>query len=272
MIQDIAPHVYANEFVAAEPTDADVLLCKRGGCMLVRQGEKGVELPRVGEVPDAPELVYGFAIDDARHFVALGSVEPVGDYEYVEVRSLRNAGPRHVVFAMLMGWQLAGWYEQNRFCGTCGSRLELVPTSRELACPTCSAVIYPRINPAVIVGVTKGDELLLTKYAHREFAHYALVAGFNEVGETIEETVRREVREETGLSVTNIRYYASQPWPYSGSLLLGFFCDAADDAEPHADGDELAVARWFRREDIPDWGDTAALTSQMKRAFHDGEV
>ena len=92
-------------------------------------------------------------------------------------------------------------------------------------------MVYPVISPAVIIAVTHNGKLLMSKYAGREYKKYALIAGFNEIGETIEETVHREVMEEVGLKVKNLKYYKSQPWPFTGTLLMGFFCelDGEDD-------------------------------------------
>ena len=92
-------------------------------------------------------------------------------------------------------------------------------------------MVFPKIAPAVIVGVTNGRKILMTKYANREYKRYALIAGFTEIGETAEETVAREVKEEVGLSVKNIRYYKSQPWGFDSNLLLGYFCELDDEGD-----------------------------------------
>ena len=98
-----------------------------------------------------------------------------------------------------------------------------------MRCACCGNMVYPKIAPAVIVGVIYDNKILMTKYSDREYKKYALIAGFTEIGETAEETVRREVMEEVGLHVKNIRYYKSQPWALSGSLLAGFFCELDGD-------------------------------------------
>ena len=107
----------------------------------------------------------------------------------------------------------------------------------------------------------------MSKYAGREFKKYALLAGFNEVGETIEETVHREVMEEVGLKVKNIRYYKSQPWSFSDTLLLGFYCDLDGTDKITLDEEELALAEWFDRKDIPEMETTESLTNEMIRHF-----
>jgi NAD+ diphosphatase len=128
-------------------------------------------------------------------------------------------------------------------------------------------MIFPKVAPAVIVGVTNGDKILLTKYANREYKRYALIAGFNEIGENIEETVKREVMEEAGLHIKNIRYYKSQPWGFDSNLLMGFFCEVDGDKNIRMDEHELSEAEWVDREDIPEYGENLSLTHEMMQVF-----
>ena len=146
------------------------------------------------------------------------------------------------------------------------------PDSKErmLLCPDCRNMVYPRISPAVIVGVIHGDKLLMSKYAGRSYANYALIAGFTEIGESVEQTVSREVMEEVGLRVKNIRYYKSQPWAFSGSLLMGFFCDLDGSDEIRLDTSELAEAGWYSREEIGLEDDHVSLTREMIMKFKGG--
>lgn len=151
------------------------------------------------------------------------------------------------------------------------------PQGRERAmqCPSCGKISYPTICPSVIVAVTDGDRILLTKYAksHSNYQKYALVAGYTEVGESLEDTVRREVMEEVGLKVKNIRYYKSQPWSFTDTLLAGFFCEADGSAEITLDTDELSTAEWFDRAHMPSERSEASisLTGEMMNAFRDGK-
>ena len=137
-------------------------------------------------------------------------------------------------------------------------------------CPSCGNVVYPRINPAVIVGVIKGDKLLITRY-RSGYAHNALVAGFTEIGETLEETVVREVMEETGIKVKNIRYYKSQPWGMAQDILVGFFCEADGDGDIHMDESELKYAEWVSRENIVLQPNNLSLTNEMMKMFKEGK-
>ena len=140
-----------------------------------------------------------------------------------------------------------------------------------MRCPKCGNMIFPKISPAVIVAVTKGDHLLLTKYAGRSYTRYALIAGYTEIGETLEQTVQREVMEEVGLRVTNIRYYKSQPWGVDGNILMGFFCDLDGEDTIHLDVTELAVAEWHPRNALPAHDDGISLTREMIRVFEEGK-
>ena len=136
-----------------------------------------------------------------------------------------------------------------------------------LYCDTCGKMEYPKICPATIIGVKDGNRLLLSKYAGRTFKRYALIAGYTEIGETMDETVAREVMEEVGLKVKNIQYYKSQPWSFSDTLLLGFYCDLDGTDQITLDEEELALAEWFDRKDIPEMETTVSLTIEMIRHF-----
>ena len=140
-----------------------------------------------------------------------------------------------------------------------------------MECPSCRNQEYPVLCPAVIVGITNGDKIILSKYEGRRFKRYALIAGFAEIGETIEETVHREVMEEVGLKVKNLRYYKSQPWSFSGSLLAGFYCDVDGDPSITLDRDELSTAEWFDRGSLPETPNLISLTGEMIECFRQGK-
>ena len=138
-------------------------------------------------------------------------------------------------------------------------------------CPSCGRQEYPVLMPSVIVGITNGDKIICSKYEGRSFKQYALIAGFAEIGETIEETVHREVMEEVGLKVKNLRYYKSQPWSFSGTLLFGFFCDIDGDDTLTVDHEELSIAQWFERDKIIGQDTDSSLTNEMMMAFAAGK-
>jgi len=140
------------------------------------------------------------------------------------------------------------WRSRNRHCGLCGGEIEFRRAGYQGHCLQCGAEHYPRVDPAVIVAVSDGERLLLGRQASWPAGRYSVIAGFVEPGETLEQTVAREVLEETGVRVRSSRYLGAQPWPFPGSLMLGFAAQAEPD-EPRVD-DELEDARWFTREQI----------------------
>jgi NAD+ diphosphatase len=133
-------------------------------------------------------------------------------------------------------------------------------------------MIFPKIAPAVIVGVVDGDKILMSKYADREYKKYALIAGFTEFGETAEQTVCREVWEEVGLRVKHIKYYKSQPWGIDSNLLLGYFAELDGRADILLDRQELALAEWFDRREMPAHDDGISLTREMMGFFEQEEA
>lgn len=141
---------------------------------------------------------------------------------------------------------------------------------RALVCPECGQIEYPKISPAVIVAITNGDKLLMSRYRDRPYRGYALIAGFVEIGESFEETIRREVMEEVGLKVKNIRYFGSQPWAFTDTEMIGFFAELDGDDTIRLQEDELSEAGWYHRDEIPDDELRISVGSEMKMAFKYG--
>ena len=273
MIQDIAPHRLDNAFrEGALPSPNDAVYHFADGALLGDFSEERLTLPTWKEL-GRPGTKYLFSLDGKPLFLAADEkIEAPEGFSRLPMRSLRTnqAKGRAGVFAAWTAWQLANWYRDNRFCGRCGRPTRDAEDERAIVCPACRRRVYPRIVPAVIVGVTRGDELLLTRY-NRPGAYHALVTGFTEIGETLEETVRREVMEETGLTVDHLRYYKSQPWGIVDDLLAGFFCDVVGDATIRLDGNELKEGVWTRREDIDGQPDDFSLTNEMMMVFKAGK-
>lgn len=146
--------------------------------------------------------------------------------------------------------QLLDWQANHRFCGRCGSRTEKQDAEYSMRCPGCGLLAYPRISPAVMVLVRHGDKLLLARSPHFKAGVYSALAGFVEPGETLEECAAREVREEVGIEIANLRYFHSQPWPFPNSLMVAFFADyAAGTITP--DTNEIEAAEWFSPDALP---------------------
>lgn len=146
--------------------------------------------------------------------------------------------------------QLLNWQLSHRFCGHCGGRTSPHDHERSLVCPACKLHFYPRINPCVIVLVSRGRQLLLARHNKAGSSYFSCLAGFMEVGETPEETVAREVREEVGIEIANIRYVKSQSWPFPSQLMLGFFAEYKS-GEIQVDGHEIAEAHWYEPDQLP---------------------
>lgn len=269
MIQDIAPHNLFNQYnpqVKAQGQDCALHFDGNKVCL------KGGEIPKVSDF-EGSEFTYLLRVDEMKFFLAVGSVNLSHDMKWEEVFALRRQSslPQHLIFAIMTGKHLADWYRDTAFCGRCGSHTVHSETERARVCPKCSYTAYPRIMPAVIVGVRNGDELLLTQY-RTGYGHNALIAGFTEIGETLEQTVSREVMEEAGIKVKNIRYYKSQPWGVANDILAGFYCDVDGDTEIHMDENELKIAHWVKREDIVLQPDNFSLTNEMMSMFKEGKM
>ena len=195
MIQDIAPHVYHNEISFQTPAPTDYVLyfspkhslyvCNRDGLL---------RLPELREL-SAPEasLQYLFSIDSRAYYLMQDAPAPeeADGFSYLPTSRLRACHKDETLFACAAAESLSRWYDITRFCGRCGGSMEKSRTERAMLCPKCGNTVYPKICPAVIVAVHDGERLLLTRYKNRPIKHYALVAGFNEIGESIEDTVRR---------------------------------------------------------------------------------
>lgn len=274
MIQDISPLGFDNRYISdAEPDCDSMLMYFRGNTILCNTASERL-FPTPAQMKNPSELKYLFSVGDVKYFLVSDYSSADEGFSMVNIRTLRHEKfmLRPSIFALFTAYHLSEWYTANRFCGECGSKTIPCTGERALLCTDCGKLIYPRINPAVIVGVTDGDKLLITRYVKsRGVKNDALVAGYMEIGETPEDTVRREVMEEVGLKIKNIRYYKSQPWGYSAGLLLGFFCDVDGDTKITLEKSELSNACWIKRENIKGQSDDLSLTNEMMHIFAQGK-
>lgn len=268
MIQDISPKKYHVEYKNMAAELSDKVLTFTDGKILLKSDADEIVFPSAKDI--SGDLIYAFSIDDERFFLALDN-QTISGFEYCDLRSQMFKGPVHYGFAVITGMHLWTWYIDNVYCGRCGQRTVHDNVERMLSCPNCGNHIYPKICPAVIVGVVHEDKLLVTRYS-RGYGGNALVAGFCEIGETIEDTVRREVKEETGLDVKNLWYYKSQPWGIVSDLLVGVFCEVDGEPNISLDDNELAEAVFKTREELPEFGFNPSLTGEMITAFKEGKV
>lgn len=176
-------------------------------------------------------------------------VVPAG-MTFIELRALYDFIAEDLFLLAGKAYQIIGWDQTHQFCGRCGSPTEDLQGERAKICPKCRFISYPRICPAVITAVRKGDQLLLAHAKHFKEGMYSLIAGFVEAGETLEEAVQREIMEEVGIRVKNIQYLGSQPWPFPNSMMLGFTAEY-ESGEIHVDGTEITDANWYGKDALP---------------------
>jgi NAD+ diphosphatase len=218
----------------------------------VLMSERGIWL-------DGSRLVLAPPSDDAV-FLGLAGETPLfaDDVSGAEPDQGRPAGLREAATelsaeeAMLAGYagSLLAWHRRHRFCANCGAATEPRDAGHERHCPACDAHHFPRTDPVIIVRVTDArDRLLLGRQARWPAGRFSLLAGYVEPGETLEEAVRREVLEESGVELREVAYIASQPWPFPSSLMLGFSA-LATGGDPAPGDDELAEVRWFDRHEV----------------------
>lgn len=295
MIQDIAPHHYNVEYDLREPKEGDYGLYFQGRDVLLKKGEEGFELPLLSELEkrsvfpggwrNGAEMKehshYLFSVDGKGYFLIesrgkafeTAAEETADGFEMAPAQAFRTMEPMYQAFAGITASQIWRWERSRRFCGVCGARMERSKAERAMVCLDCGHTEYPKICPAVIVAIVNGDKLLMSKYAGRgAYKGYALIAGFVEIGETFEDTVRREVMEEVGLKIKNIRYYKSQPWAFTDTVMIGFFAELDGDDAITLQRDELALAGWYGRDEVDVDAREISVGSEMKRVFKEGKI
>jgi NAD+ diphosphatase len=277
MIHEILPHKLYNEFKICGPKSTDFVIRYDGAKTLLKKGT-AYTIPRVGELLELEgkslgnfEGHYLFSIDETAFFlddsVTCGDA-PEG-YEYMVSRTFRNMSPVERLGGAT-ATHLAHWESLNRFCGCCGREMARGEKERSMVCPKCGNVVYPRISPVVIVAVHNGDKLLMAHNIDNPNPRLFLISGFVEIGESLEQAVHREVLEEAGLRVKNVRYFGSQPWPFSDSLIAGFTAELDGDDTIHMQEAELSEATWVRREDIPEYETDVSISCCLIENFRRG--
>jgi NAD+ diphosphatase len=277
MINEIFPHRFDNRFVAAATiAEEDFVFIYNGNSLLLKSIGDGFELPRKKDVSglvDTSEGTFLFALDQVRCFLVWDGPKTVdGRFVYKETGFFRTVKPPEIAWAGIVGFHLMTWYAQNRFCGKCGSRTREKPGERAILCPACTTTVFPKISPAIIVAILCKDKILLAHNAGFPQNWHSLLAGYVDIGESLEEAVVREIKEEAGLDVRNIRYYKSQPWPFSGSLMVGFVADADDTQPVRPDNIEITEAAWFTRGNLPNHPPGISIAGEMIDKFEKGEL
>jgi NAD+ diphosphatase len=243
--------------IAPEPAPPTALcFAYRGSRLLVRRGRAGASAPRAGELRDLglrpvrrqflgtsgelPCFSWELAPDQA---------EPAG-LEFAELRGLWGTLSEEEFWLAGRAFQVMDWDRTHQYCGRCGKPLQTKSDERAKLCPDCGLAAFPRVAPAIIVAVVRDDTLLLARAGRFPTDMYSVIAGFVDAGESLEECVHREVREEVGLAVRDLSYFASQPWPFPHSLMVAFTARHAG-GEIAIDGREIVDAGWYRAEGLP---------------------
>ena len=235
------------------------------GRKLLFREENGVL--RLYDGPDAGAL-YRRGLDNlgADEVVLLADDAPPANCLALNLRQAYAHLSEPVWMRAGRAFQILDWWREHRFCGRCGEKT--VEQQEELAmlCPACGLRSYPRLAPAVITAVTNGEEILLGRPRHFPDGMYSTLAGFVEPGETLEDAVRREVYEETGITVGGVHYFGSQPWPFPHSLMIGFAAETLERAIRLNDG-ELEDARWFPADAMPSLPGNMSIARRLIDAF-----
>jgi len=242
----------------------------RGDRILVKTGPQA-SLPQIAEIRDigcskiSSKIVVGERPGNC--WLEVGDCDFLpGDMEFVSLREIWGIFGDRTFFEAGRAFQLKEWHRQNQYCGQCGSPMEDSKTEASRICPECGLINYPPVSPAVIVAVEKGDELLLARSPRFPKGRYSIIAGFVEPGETLEETVERELMEEVSIRVKNISYFGSQPWPFPHSLMLGFNAEW-ESGDIKADGVEIEDAGWYRIDSFPEIPPSISISRRLIEDF-----
>lgn len=198
-------------------------------------------------------------------WIALDTTAPSG-YSFRKLRPLVGLASEDFIAIAGRAFQIAEWARTHRYCGACASAMKLVPGERCMKCTSCGMMAYPRISPAMMVLIRKDDKILLAKHAVSPTNRYSALAGFLEAGESAEEAVHREVFEEVGLKVHNLRYFNSQSWSFPHSLMIAYTADYLS-GEIRIDEKEIADARWFGPDDeLPELAMNISIAGELIKA------
>lgn len=260
MIQDIFPSRLELTFRSIVPVLEDCFFSFRNEKVLLRVREDGSrELPTFRDLQESIDkirdfTVFLFCVDNMPIYLFQPKDIVTSEWQYLQyfpVEDLNCISQKWAYFAGITALHLGRWYEKNVYCGKCGDRMERNRNQRELTCCSCGNIVYPHIAPVVMVAVINEDRLLMTKYADRSLSQWVLISGFVEIGETLEEAAKREVFEEAGIHIKDLKYFGSQPWGFSDSVIVGYIAKLDGSDEIHLDKRELATAEWHPRSNLP---------------------
>ena len=277
MIHEIHPHQFNNQFYPGKKTEEeDYIFHYQGNMMLMKKTDDGFMVPQKKDLSQMnldTTFSYLFSINNQSCFLLKEdlAVDPE-KFVYQEISFFRTHKQKEIAWISLVGFQLMSWYELNKFCGKCGSETYEKSDERAIVCPVCDTQVYPKISPAIIVAIVCGNSILLARNSNFPESWYSLVAGYADIGESLEETVIREVKEEVGIDIRNLRYYKSQPWPFSGSMMIGFIAKTEKRQQIQIDKKEITDAAWFERNNLPNHPSNISIAGEMIELFLRGEI
>ena len=251
------------------PTDLEQparwLIFSANGELLVRAAETGLELPLASfwpfaKWPTVRRLYLGTLHGQPCYAAEAEQPQPPPGWNFAELRALWTRLDEALLGVAGQALQLLEWDRTHQCCGRCGTLTERGGEERARRCPACELTVYPRLSPVIMVRVIHDGRILLARAPRFAPGVYSVLAGFVEAGETLEQALHREVAEEVGIQVNNLRYFASQSWPFPHSLMIAFTADYAG-GEVQADGQELLEAGWFAPDELP------GLPSPMSMAW-----
>ncbi len=277
MIQDIHPHLFNNTFSECTTIqNNDFIFYFKENELLLKKNDADYDIPTANDFSIFPANgIFLFKLNDTNCFLINENPEPIPHaFSFEEISYVNTIDKKEVVWMSVMALQLKNWYNNHKLCGKCGAPNIQKDNERALVCPNCQNTIYPNISPAIIVAIlskTK-DKILLAHNVNFREGYYSIVAGYLEVGETLEDCVKREVKEEIGIDVKNIRYYKSQPWPYSSSMMIGFIAEADDTQPIQIDQKEIMHADWYSKDNLPNHPPVRSIAGEMIEKFVNREL
>lgn len=272
MVHEILPHRFDNSFVPfKEICEDDFVLHFNGNKILLKIIGEDFDIPRKKDIDcidNTTNRSFLFRLDNFSCFLVWDCPEITDmQFAYKEINFLRTLKQPEITWIGILGFQLMNWYTHNKFCGKCGEKTVEKTDERAIVCPNCKNIVFPKISPAIIVAIVSNDKILLASNPGFINNWYSLIAGYADIGESLEDAVIRETREEIGIDVKNIRYYKSQPWPFSGSMMIGFFAEADTNQEIRVDNKEITDAAWFSRGNLPNHPTTFSIAGEMIELF-----
>jgi|GEM_PF-160417 hypothetical protein len=295
MFNEIKPYSFHPEFIDIKPGKASDLFCffNPKGRMLFKKEGEAYRIPSLSDISSLFDLDF---LQENAYYA--GHTDIPGDestrtdfyvifkygldfeklnieaynLEFTSLKCLRQYNPKHLGFAASTAGHINRWLVSRVFCGKCGTKALPSKTERAMVCPNCKLTEYPKINPAVIVAITDKNRILLTKDKNGLYPNYALVAGYMEIGESPLDTVIREVKEEVGVKIKNIKEYKAQPWGFGSALMLAFTAELDGDDTLTIQESELQGAYWFEREDVPVLQDHISVGQEMIEMFAKGKI